>query len=101
MLWPFIHYPAGDAPSRECAVRAPSLDAARGKLAHALDVPAWTLRALGTGPAPPAQAPAAWRITHYPAGAVPSRDYSVRAPSLDAAKRALAAALGVPVWTLR
>ena len=65
MLWPFIHYPAGDAPSRECAVRAPSLEAARGKLARALDVPAGTLRPLGTGPAPPAQAPAAWRITHY------------------------------------
>ena len=53
MLWPFIHYPAGDAPSRECAVHAPSLDAARGKLARALDVPAWTLRPLGPGPAPP------------------------------------------------
>ena len=101
MLWPFIHYPAGDAPSRECAVRAPSLDAARGKLARALDVPAWTLRPLGPGPAPPAEAPAAWRVTHYPAGDAPSRDYTVRAPSLDAAKRTLAAALGVPVWTLR
>ena len=44
MLWPFIHYPAGSAPSRECAVRAPSLDAARAKLARALDVPVWTLR---------------------------------------------------------
>ena len=101
MLWPFIHYPAGDAPSRECAVRAPSLDAARGKLARALDVPAGTLRALGPGPTPSAEAPAAWRITHYPAGDAPSRDYTVRAPSLDAAKRTLAAALGVPVWTLR
>ena len=101
MLWPFIHYPAGDAPSRECAVRAPSLDAARGKLARALDVPAWTLRPLGPGPAPPAAAPAGWRVTHYPAGDAPSRDYAVRASSLDAAKRTLAAALGVPVWTLR
>ena len=42
-----------------------------------------------------------WRITHYPAGTAPSRDYAVRAPSLDTAKRKLAAALGVPVWTLR
>ena len=101
MLWPFIHYPAGDAPSRECAVRAPSLGAARDKLASALDVPAWSLRALGPGPTPPAEAPAGWRVTHYPAGDAPSRDYTVRAPSLDAAKRTLAAALNVPVWTLR
>ena len=42
-----------------------------------------------------------WRITHYPAGNSPSRDYAVRARSLDAAKRKLAAALGVPLWTLR
>ena len=43
-----------------------------------------------------------WRITHYPAGDVPSRDYAVRAPSLEAAaKRKLAAALNVPLWTLR
>ena len=42
-----------------------------------------------------------WRITHYPAGSAPSRDYAVRAPSLDAAKRKLAAALDVPPWTLR
>ena len=101
MLWPFIHYPAGSAPSRECAVRAPSLEAARAKLARALDVPAGTLRPLGPGPTPPAEETAAWRITHYPAGDAPSRDYAVRAPSLDAAKRTLAAALGVPVWTLR
>ena len=101
MLWPFIHYPAGSAPSRECAVRAPSLDAARARLARALDVPAWTLRALGPGPTPPAEAPAGWRVTHYPAGDAPSREYAVRAPSLDAAKRTLAAALDVPVWTLR
>ena len=98
MLWPFIHYPAGSAPSRECAVRAPSLDAARRILATALDVPAWTLRALGTEPAEP---PAGWRVTHYPAGDAPSREYAVRAASLDAAKRTLAAALNVPVWTLR
>ena len=101
MLWPFIHYPAGDAPSRECAVRAPSLDAARAKLARALDVPAWTLRALGTDSAPPEEAPAGWRVIHYPAGDTPSREYAVRAPSLEVAKRTLAAALNVPVWTLR
>ena len=101
MLFPFIHYPAGDAPSRDCAVRAPSLDAARAKLARALDVPAWTLRPLGPGPTPPAEPPAGWRVTHYPAGDAPSRDYTVRAPSLTAAKRTLAAALDVPVWTLR
>ena len=101
MLWPFIHYPAGDAPSRDCAVRAPSREAARAKLARALDVPAWTLRPLGPGSTPPAGRSAAWRITHYPAGDAPSHEYAVRAPSLDAAKRTLAAALGVPVWTLR
>ena len=42
-----------------------------------------------------------WRITHYPAGDPPSRDYAVRARSLDTAKRKLAAALNVPAWTLR
>ncbi len=42
-----------------------------------------------------------WRISHYPPGAAPPRDYAVRAPSLDAAKRKLAAALDVPLWTLR
>ena len=42
-----------------------------------------------------------WRITYYPAGISPSRDYAVRAPSLEAAKRNLAAALDVPLWTLR
>ena len=98
MLFPFIHYPAGDTPSREATVRAPNLDAARDKLARALYVPAWTLRPLGTEPAEP---PAGWRVTHYPAGDAPSRDYAVRAPSLAAAKRTLAAALNVPVWTLR
>ena len=101
MLFPFIHYPAGDAPSREATVRAPSLDAARATLARALDVPAWTLRPLGPGATPPAGETAAWRITHYPAGDAPSRDYTVRAPNLAAAKRTLAAALDVPVWTLR
>ncbi len=42
-----------------------------------------------------------WRISHCPPGAAPSRDYAVRAPSLDAAKWKLAAALDVPLWTLR
>ncbi len=42
-----------------------------------------------------------WRITHYPPGDAPSREYRVRAPSLEAAKRLLAATLCVPVWTLR
>ena len=42
-----------------------------------------------------------WWVTHYPAGDAPARDYAVRAPSLEAAKRKLAAALDVPVWTLR
>ena len=42
-----------------------------------------------------------WRVTHYLAGDAPSRDYAVRAPSLMAAKRKLAAALDVPAWTLR
>ena len=42
-----------------------------------------------------------WRIAHYPSGSAPSRDYAIRAPSLDAAKRKLAAALDVPLWTLR
>ena len=42
-----------------------------------------------------------WRITHYSAGDAPSRDYPVHAPSPEAAKRKLAAALNVPVWTLR
>ena len=42
-----------------------------------------------------------WRITYFPAGTAPSRDYAVRAPSLEAAIAKLAAALDVPVWTLR
>ena len=41
-----------------------------------------------------------WRIAHYPAGDAASRDYAVRAPSLEAARRKLAAALDVPPWTL-
>ena len=42
-----------------------------------------------------------WWVTHYPAGHAPSRDYAVRAPSHEAVKRKLAAAINVPVWTLR
>ena len=42
-----------------------------------------------------------WRITHYAPGDAPSREYTVRAPSHEAAKRKLAAFLDVPVWTLR
>ena len=101
MRWQFIHYPAGVAPSRGCAVRAPNLDAARRKLALALCVPAWTLRALGPVSRPPTEQPVGWRITYYPAGDAPSRDYAVRAPSLQAAKCKLAAVINVPVWTLR
>ena len=37
----------------------------------------------------------AWRISHYPPGAAPSRDYAVRARSLDAAKR-IRVAFGPP-----
>ena len=42
-----------------------------------------------------------WWITHYPPGDAPSRDYAVRAHSPEAAKRQFAAALNVPLWTLR
>ena len=42
-----------------------------------------------------------WRISHYTAGDALSRDYAVRAASLEAAKRKLAAVIDVPVWTLR
>lgn len=42
-----------------------------------------------------------WRILQYAAGDAPSREYKVRAQTLEAAKRKLAAALRVPVWTLR
>ena len=42
-----------------------------------------------------------WWVIHYPAGDAPSRDYAVKAPSHEAAKRKLAAAINVPVWTLR
>ena len=42
-----------------------------------------------------------WRLLHYPAGNAPSREYAVRAPTLDAAKRKHAAVVCVPVRTLR
>ena len=42
-----------------------------------------------------------WRITHYMAGDAPSRQYTVRARSREAAKCKLAAAIQVPLWTLR
>ena len=42
-----------------------------------------------------------WRISHYPSGDDPSRQYTVRASSRDAARRKLAAAIWVPLWTLR
>ena len=47
------------------------------------------------------EAPKTWRITHYPVGVAPSRDYAVRAPGLDAARRKLADTLNVPRWTVR
>ena len=42
-----------------------------------------------------------WKITQYPAGDSVSRQYTVRARSREAAKRKLAAAIQVPLWTLR
>ena len=42
-----------------------------------------------------------WRIIHYPAGDASSRQYTVRARSPEAARRWLAAAIQVPLWTLR
>ena len=42
-----------------------------------------------------------WRISHYPAGCANSREYTVRARSREAARRKLAAAINVPLWTLR
>ena len=42
-----------------------------------------------------------WRIIHRPPGDQPSREYVVRAASLEAAQRKLSAFLNVPVWTLR
>ena len=42
-----------------------------------------------------------WRIAQYPTGGAPSRDYAVKAPSLEDAQRKLATAPDIPVWTLR
>ena len=42
-----------------------------------------------------------WMITHYAAGDAPSRQYAVRARSREAARRKLAAAINVSLWTLR
>ena len=42
-----------------------------------------------------------WRITHYSAGNNPSREYAVKARSREAARWKLAAAIQVPLWTLR
>ena len=42
-----------------------------------------------------------WLITHYPAERRQSREYRVRASSLEATWEKLARTLGVPVWTLR
>ena len=41
-----------------------------------------------------------WRLIHRPAGDEPSREYVVRAASLEASRRKLAAFLNVPVWTV-
>ncbi len=42
-----------------------------------------------------------WKITHYPAGDVSSREYTVQARNREAARRKLAAAIQVPLWALR
>ena len=42
-----------------------------------------------------------WRINHYPAADAPSGEYTVRAGGREAARRKLAAAIRVPLWTLR
>ena len=42
-----------------------------------------------------------WRIIHYPAGEPPSREYTVQGRSRERARRKLAAAIHVPLWTLR
>ena len=100
MLWPFIHYPAGSAPSRECAVRAPSLDAARAKLARALDVPPG--RFVRSARADPAGGGAAgWRVTHYPAGRRPFARVRGAGAEPGGGEANPRRRLGVPVWTLR
>jgi len=42
-----------------------------------------------------------WKVTHYTAGDSASRQYTVRARNREAARRKLAAAIQVPLWTLR
>ncbi len=42
-----------------------------------------------------------WRIIHYPISDAPSREYTVRAHSREVARRKLATAIQVPLWTLR
>lgn len=42
-----------------------------------------------------------WRITHYPAGASASTQYTVHAPNLRRAVTRLSRLLEVPLWTLR
>ena len=42
-----------------------------------------------------------WRITHYPAGAAASTEYTVRAPNHRRALTTLSRFLEVPQWTLR
>ena len=42
-----------------------------------------------------------WRIIRYTAGDDPSRQYTVRARSREAARRKLALAIRVPLWTLK
>ena len=42
-----------------------------------------------------------WRLTHYPTGGAPSKDYDVHGRTLDHAIGKLARALRVPTWTIR
>ena len=42
-----------------------------------------------------------WRLTHYPPGDAPSRDYKVQGRTIDDAMDKLARALGVPISTIR
>ena len=43
----------------------------------------------------------AWRIIHYPPGTAECREYVVKGHTLLGAKRKLAEAIGVPLWSLR
>ena len=91
------HAPLGDpAPARGRRIAGRRVRAPRaGPSALA------RLHPLGRGQDPVKEAVMVWRITHYPAVDAPSRDYAVRAPTLEAAKRKLAAAINVPLRTLR